>query len=70
MNTDNKLNNQVFKDAIVGVLLFIGAFAFSLSNQAQLKTMQAPYIAILAILTTGSLFLLGKSIKKDRIEIE
>ena len=66
MNTDSKLNNKIFKQAIIGVLLFIGAILFSVSNLGMFQTMQVPYLSITAILGTGSLFLLGKSIRDDK----
>lgn len=69
MNTEPQINNRLFIDTIVGVLLLIAAFAFALIESRHPQSFHVPYIAIITILGSAALFILYRAMRADRYRL-
>jgi hypothetical protein len=65
MQPEVTTNNNIFKYAFAGVLLFIAAFAFAVSNRSNIHGLSTTTI-VSAVMGIASLSLLTKAVKEER----
>lgn len=70
MNTEPQINNRMFRDTVIGVLLLIAAFAFAMIESAHPHSFQTTYVLIISALGSMALFVLYKAIRADRYRID
>jgi hypothetical protein len=66
MQPEENTDNRIFKNAFAGVLLFISAFGFAITNFSKLEMLEGSSVMVVATLAAAALALLYKAVKNDR----
>jgi hypothetical protein len=64
MQPEKSTNNQIFKNAFIGVLLFVATFGFTVMNRAEIDGINSTTI-VAAVLGLASMALIGKAVKDE-----
>lgn len=70
MNAEPEINNRLFRDTMIGVLLLIAAFAFALITGSHPHSFHITYIVIISVLGSSALFILYRAMREDRYRLK
>jgi hypothetical protein len=65
----NTTNNNVFKYAFIGAVLFSVAIGFTISNLSHIVMLNLSHVVVAGVLAVASLSMLVKAIKNDPVKI-
>ena len=68
-DTNPQIDNGLFRDVVIGVLLLISAVVFSFAKYNYLKALQVPYLLAVGALGSAALLLLFKTFRKDKYRL-
>jgi len=60
------VNNNIFLSAFIGVILFIGAIGYTITNFSHIAALQISSMLIIGLLAFASVALITRAVKADK----